>query len=90
MKYEKQKTHLVNELTTMYILVDKDLRPKLWLTTFHQITSLLFEHRVIIGDRNKLVIAKAFGIGNVCQVWVPFLTKLSDDQWFIQLNRSTE
>jgi len=59
-----KNTHLVNEPMTMYILVDKDLCPKLWLMTFHQIMSLSFQHRVIIGDCNKLIITEAFGIGD--------------------------
>jgi hypothetical protein len=75
----KYQTHLVNELATMYVLVNKDLCPKLWLTTFHKVTGLLFEHGVIIGDCNEFIVAEALGISNVRQVRVTFLAELPND-----------
>lgn len=69
----------------MNIVMDKHLRPKLRLATFHQISSLLFEHRVVVGDRNKLIITEPFCIGNVGKVRIPSLTELSDNQRLIQL-----
>lgn len=65
--------------------MDKNLRPKLRLATFYQISRLLFEHRVVVGDRNKLIITEPFCVGNVGKVRIPSLTELSDNQRLIQL-----
>jgi hypothetical protein len=67
----------------VHILMDKNLRPKLRLATFHQVSSLLFEHRVVVGDRNKLVITEPLCVGNVGKVRIPSLTELPDDQWLV-------
>ena len=78
--------YLVDKLTTMNILRNKDLCPKLWLSSFNQVTSLLLEHGVVVGNDDKLVVAEPFSIRNVGQVRVSRLTELSNYQRFIQLN----
>jgi len=50
----------------MDIVRNEDLSPEIGLTTFDEVASLLFEHRVVVGDSNELVVAKTFGVGNVC------------------------
>ena len=70
----------------MNILRDKDLYPKLLLSSFNQVMSLLLEHGVVIGNDDNLVVAEPFSICNVGQVRVLRLTELSNYQRFIQLN----
>lgn len=69
----------------MDIALDENLGPKVGLTTLDEVSRLLLEHRVIVRDGNKLVVAETFSISDVCQVRVSCLTELSDDQWFIKL-----
>ena len=71
----------------MDIVRNKDLSPEIRLTTFDEVASLLFEHRIVVGDNNELVIAKALGIGNVCKVRIASLTEFSNNQWFVQLKK---
>lgn len=80
-----ESPYLVDKLTTMNILGNKDLCPKLWLSTFNQVTSLLLEHGVVVGNDNKLIVAEPFRIRNVGQVRVSRLAELSNYQRFIQL-----
>jgi len=47
----------------MNIISNEDLSPEIRLTTLDEVASLLFEHRVVVGDSNKLVVTKTFGIG---------------------------
>ena len=65
--------------------MDEDLCPKFRLTTLHEVASLLFKHRVFIGDRDKLVITEALCVGNVRQVGIPSLTEFSNNERLIQL-----
>lgn len=80
-----ESPYLVDKLTTMNILGNKDLCPKLWLSAFNQVTSLLLEHGVVVGNDNKLIVTEPFRIRNVGQVRVPRLAELSNYQRFIQL-----
>ncbi len=69
----------------MNVIRNKYLSPEVKLTTLDKITSLLFEHRVLVGDSDKLFIAETFGVGDIGKVRVPFFTELSNNQRFIQL-----
>lgn len=69
----------------MDIIVDKDLCPKFWLTTLHEVTSLLFEHRVLIRDGNELIIAEALCVGDVRQIRVSGFAEFTNDKRLIQL-----
>lgn len=82
----RELPYLVDKLTTMNIVANKDLRPKLWLSAFNQVTSLLLEHGVVVGDSNELIVAEPFSICNIGQVRVSRLAELSNYQRFIQLN----
>lgn len=77
--------HLIDELTAVCVVLHEDLRPEFRLTTFDKITGLLLEHRVVVGDRNKLVVAEAFGISDVGQIGITGLAELANNQRFIQL-----
>ena len=59
--------------------MDENLGPKVRFTALDKIPSLLLEHGVIIGDSDKFVIAKTFGIGDIGQIWIACLAKLSND-----------
>jgi hypothetical protein len=41
------------------IAANEGLGPQLRLATFNEITSLLLEHHVVIGDSNKLIVAES-------------------------------
>lgn len=70
---------LINQSPTMDIITNKDLSPKIGLATLDQISSLMLEHRVVVCDRNKFIIAKTLCIGDIRKVWIPSLAELSDD-----------
>lgn len=80
-----QRTNLINKSTTVDVVRDEDLNPEIGLTTLDEVASLLFEHRVVVGDGNELVVTKTFGIGNVCQVRITSFAEFSNNQRFIQL-----
>jgi hypothetical protein len=69
----------------MNVVRDKNLCPQLWNTTLNQIACLLFEHGVLVRDRNQLLVAETLGIGNVCEVGVTSLAEFTNNKWFIQL-----
>ena len=55
------------------------------MTALDQVRSLLLEHGVIVSDRDQLIVAKTFSIGDVCKVRIAGLAELSDHQWLVQL-----
>jgi hypothetical protein len=57
---------LVYELAAMDVVGNEDLSPKFWTAALHEIASLLLEHRILVCHDNKLVVAEALRIGNVC------------------------
>ena len=63
----------------------KDLTPKIRLTPLNKVPRLLLEHRVLVGDRDKLVVAEALRIRDVGEVWVPLLAEFSDDQRLVKV-----
>ena len=52
--------------------------PKFELPTLDEVPSLLFEHYVIIRNRDELFVAEAFRICNVREVWIALLAVLSN------------
>jgi hypothetical protein len=72
----------------MHIVWYKNLRPKVWLSTFDEITSLLLEHRILVGNSNEFIIAEAFRVRNVGEVRVASLTEFTNNQRFIQLRKT--
>ena len=79
------ETNLVNELTAVVVARNQDLRPKLHPPPLDEITSLLLEHRVVVGQGNELVITEAFGVGDVGDRRVALLAVLSDNKRLVQL-----
>lgn len=77
--------YLVNELAPVNVVRNEDLRPKLGLTTPDEVSGLLLEHRVLIGDRDEFVVAETFRVGDVRKVGVTLLAELANYQRFIQL-----
>ena len=76
-------SNLVDESPAVNVVVDKNLNQKLWLATCRYVPSLLFEHRTVVGDRDKLIITEPLRVG---KVGIPSLiTELPNDQpWLIQ------
>jgi hypothetical protein len=70
----------------MKIASSENLRPEIRLASFDKITRLLLEHRVLVGDGDKLVVAEPFSIRNVCEVGVALLAELSDHHGVVQLH----
>jgi hypothetical protein len=83
----RNDTHLVDELTAMNIVRNKNLSPKFRSATLDQIPSLLLKHRVVIRNRDEFVVAESLSIRNVCQVWVSCFTESPDNQGLVQLLR---
>ena len=50
----------------MDIVMNENLGPQVWLTALDKISSLLLEHGVVVGNRDQFVVAKTFGISNIC------------------------
>jgi len=76
----RAKQYLIYKLTAVNVVANEDLGPQLWLATFDEIAGLLLEHRVVVGDSNKLIVAESFGVRDVRQVRVPCFAELSDDE----------
>ena len=86
----ERKQYLIYELTAVNVVANEDLGPQLRLATFDEIAGLLLEHRVVVGDSNKLIVAESFGVRDVRQVRVPCFAELSDDEGLIQLKQGQE
>jgi hypothetical protein len=69
----------------MDVFRDEDLGPKIQLTSLDEITGLMFEHRIIISDRDKLVVAESLRVGNVGEIWISLLAVFTDDEGFVDL-----
>lgn len=78
-------TYLVDQCSTVNVVGDEDLTPKIGLTALYEIACLLLEHSIVICDRNKLLITEAFRICNVCQVGIASLAEFTDYQRFVKL-----
>jgi hypothetical protein len=76
-------TYLVDQLATVHVAWDKNLRPQLRNTTLDQVACLLLEHRVLVRDRNQLLIAEALGICNVRKIGVASLAEFTNEKRFI-------
>jgi hypothetical protein len=61
------------------VVGDEYLGPKLESTSLDEVTSLVLEHGVVVGNRDQLVIAEAFGICDICKIRVPLLAVFADD-----------
>lgn len=69
----------------MGVIRHENLSPELRLAALDKVPCLLLEHRVLIGNRNELVVAEALSIRNVRKVWIALLAELADNQWFVEL-----
>ena len=74
----------------MNVLRRKHLSPEFGLATLDEVPSLLLEHRVLIGDSNKLIVTEAFSIRDVRQVRVALLAELSDNERLVELIRKCQ
>ena len=79
------RSHLVDQGTAVGVFWLKDLTPKVGLTPLDQVPRLLLEHRVLVGDCNKFVVAETFCICDVREVWVPLLAEFTDDQRLVKI-----
>ena len=80
-----RKSYLVDQSATMDVVWLKNLSPKISLTPLDKVPRLLLEHRVLIGDRNELVITEALCVRNVGKVWIPLLAEFADDQRLVEV-----
>ena len=76
---------MINQRATMHVVRNEDLSPQLRLTTLDEVSSLLFEHRVLVGDRDELIITETFGICNVRQIRIARLAEFTNNERFIDL-----
>ena len=79
------ESHLIDQSAAMGVVWLKDLTPKIRLTPLDKVPRLLLEHRVLVGDRNKLVVTEALCVRNVGEVRIPLLAEFTDDQRFVKI-----
>jgi hypothetical protein len=63
----------------------KNFGPKLLATTLDKIAGLVLEHRVVVGDRDELVVAETFGEGDISEIWIPLLAVFADHERIVDL-----
>ena len=61
------------------------LRPQVELSPFHEVTRLLLEHRILICNRDELLITETLRVSDVCKIRITLFAIFSDDKWLIQL-----
>ena len=76
---------LVDELTSVDVVGDEDLSPKFRKTTLDEVSRLVLEHRVRVGDGDELVVAESFGEGDEREVGISLLAVLSHDEGLVEL-----
>lgn len=81
-------TYLIDKLTTMNVISDQYLCPKFWLTTLHEVTRLLFEHRVVVRDGDELIITEALCVCDVRKVRISRLAEFTYHQRLVKLIRA--
>ncbi len=74
----------------MGIIGDQHFSPKFRLTTLDEISRLLFEHRVVVGYDNQLLVAEAFCVCDVGEVRVPLHAGFTNYKRFIQLRKTSD
>lgn len=84
----RERAYLVNQRPSVNVVIHKYLRPQIEFATLDEITSLLLEHRIFVGDRNQLFVAETLCIGYVRQIWVTSLAKATDNKRIIELRLS--
>lgn len=72
-------TYLIDELTTMFIVLLKNVGPQGVLTTTNEVASLMLEHAVLIGDMDQLIVALALLVTNVGKVRITFLAVFANE-----------
>ena len=72
-------------MTTVDIVRYENLSPKVRSAALDQITSLLLVHRIVVRDRDELIVTQSFGISDVCKVRVTLLAVFANNQWFVEL-----
>jgi len=80
-----ENNYLVNESATVGVLRNENLSPKIRLTTFDEVTGLLLEHRVIVGNGNQLIVTETFSISNICKVRISCFAEFTNNQRFVKL-----
>ena len=76
---------LVNKLTAMDVVRNENHGPKLKLTAFDKVASLLLEHGIVVRDSDELFVAETFGVCDIREVRIALLAVLSDNKRLIQL-----
>ena len=69
----------------MDIVRNENLRPKVELTTFHKVTSLLLEHSIIVRDRDQLLVAEALSVCDISKVRIALLAVLANHERLVNL-----
>lgn len=87
LEWEAQKimSNLVNQSTPVHVIRLKNLSPEIRLATFHEVSRLLLEHRILVGNSNQLLITESFGIGDICQVRITGFAEFTNNKRFVKL-----
>ncbi|CAI6082879.1 unnamed protein product [Clonostachys chloroleuca] len=74
---------LVDNRTTVNVVLAQDESPQLAVRALKEVTCLSPVHGILIGDIYQLQVILALGVGNVCQVGVTLLAVLSDGEGIV-------
>lgn len=80
-------SYLIDQSATVEIVIREHLRPEVEFAAFDEVTSLLFEHGILIRDSNQLFVAETFCIGNVCEIWVASLAESTNNKRIVELQK---
>lgn len=80
---------LVDKLSSVDVIGNEHLGPKIRQTSLDEVSGLVLEHRVGVGDSDELVITETLGKGDEGKVWVPLLAVLSDNKRLVKLSKRT-
>ena len=79
------ESHLVYKSSAVDVVRLKNLAPKVRLTPLDEVSCLLLEHRVLVGDRNEFVVTETLRVRDVGKVWVPLLAEFTNHQRFVKV-----
>lgn len=80
-------SYLIDELTTMVIVLLKDVGPQGILTTTNEVAGLMLEHAVLVGDVDQFIVALALFVTDVGKVRITFLAVFANETRVIILTK---
>lgn len=69
----------------MDVIGYQDLRPEFQSASLDEVSSLVLEHRVLVGDIDQFFVTEPSSIGDVGQVRIPLLAVFPNDERIVNL-----